>query len=158
MAFLGNTLKTLAQRLAGASNRDGAMEAPAVASASLRAPIRTECIHVPVTTSSVRFRVPNGSDIANVQVDWRGRHVNVFNGTSGTVYIQFSEAADAAVNEAQVSATQAVSGATALAAAGDECWPIPAGQWIPVKVPDTALTFAVKGAAAGILHTHLSET
>jgi hypothetical protein len=129
-------------------------EKPIISAVSVRGPFRNETLVATVTTASKRYNVPDGTGGAN-QPSFKGRYVNCY-ADGADVYLQLSKATDAFVNEAQASTETTVSGAINLTPQGDECWVIPKGQWQVVPFRD-AVTWAIKGSAAGKLRMHLAE-
>lgn len=121
---------------------------PDIAAASLRAPMRSEILVFAIATSNKTFNIPTA---------WLGAHVNFF-AEGADVYLQFSTGLDAVADETAVSTETSGSGRYSVAAAGNEAWKIPQGQWIGIPIPANAQTMGTKALLACKLRTHLAET
>ena len=129
-----------------------------ISAASLRAPMRSETLAIAVTTAQKQYEVPDGLSGSPL---WKGRIVNMF-ADGADVYIQVSDALDAAVDETAVALETLVPSTTRYRltppATPNGCWKIPNGQWLPIPFEKTNQTFAVKATGTAKLRTHVAET
>lgn len=124
---------------------------PMAAASSLRGPFRSEALVLTVTTASKRYQVPTA---------WLGMIVDL-QADGADVYIQFSNAADAAADSATSSVETLNAGTYTVAphATPNECRKIANGETVALPFPSAAAaTFAIIGSAAGKLRVHPSET
>lgn len=126
--------------------------------ASLRAPMRGEILVITVGQTQRQYEVPDGTNGSPL---WRGRIVNM-QADGGDVYVQVSDALDAAVDEAATATETLVPSTTRYrltpSASGNGCWKIPDGTWIPVAFDTTNQSFAVKASTGCKLRTHVAES
>jgi hypothetical protein len=122
----------------------------AVGASSLRAPMKGEIYPITVTTSAVKYNVPDA---------WKGAFV-CFEADGGDVYIQFATVA-AGNADADPAARVVVTGSDlAPSSSGKGCRKVPQDQTREWPIPKDAATFAVvtSSASGAVLRANLAET